>query len=187
MSEKSSQLELISSSIDKILDKPIEEWTTAELKMYQLLKAKVNQYQANHATVQFSFDLRDIKNNVTSSNWYQSSIYHKTVNWLLNQLEIKSYQHSRHRPDYKLECFFNKSQVKLIILKKPKTRTTNKYLYHLENLPKEEKFQTQTLNQESFPRIAKVFGIKTELDQLHQMGVIRDITHLIKEIALFYS
>lgn len=176
-------LKNISKSLDIILDKPADQWSQKEINIYHLLQNTLDKYKIRYSLTQFKLDVNDIKKNVKSCQWYQESPFQKTLSWLLDQLIVKSYQHSKKSGEFKLATRFSQSQIRLTIAKKKVSADSTSFYYLIEN-------ETNNLSTKSLDNInlmVQIFGINTNIPQEKQNQIILEITKLIHEIALFYS
>ena len=167
-------LKEMSQSLDRILDIPPEQWNQREINLYHLLQRTLEKYKVRYSLAQFKLDLRDIKNNVKEQNWYTESPYKKTIDWCLNQLIIKSYQHSKKSNDYRLIARFSEVQASVMILYRKE-----KSYFTLKNPLSESDL-------EDIDKISKMFGINSTTPDIHRINATKDIIKLIEEIALFY-
>lgn len=177
MSKSDENLKGISHSLDILLGKSADQWTQKEINIYHLLEMTLEKYKVRYSLSQFKLDVRDIKKNVRSMVWYQNSSFQKTINWCLEQLSIKSYQHSRKTGHFKLIVRFTQAQVKLIIMKK------EKYNFLIENENTNQSTQSLT----DYDALVDIFGINAKIDMTKKKKVIDDIARLIREIGLFYN
>ena len=99
------------------------------------------------------------------------------MNWCLDQLSIKSYQHSRKSGYFKIVARFTQAHVKLTIIKK------DKFIYLLEN----ESTNHKTKNLDDYDSIVDIFGINAKINDDKKRQVIKDIGQLIREIGMFYN
>ena len=167
----------IAQSLDLLLGKPADEWTQKEINIYHLLQMTLDKYKVRYSLSQFKLDLRDIKKNIKTCSWYQESPFRKTLNWCLNQLSIKSYQHSRKTGNFRITARFIQAQVKLTIVKK------DKFFFLLEN----ESTNAQCKDLSRTNQMMQIFGINVNLDQEKKDRVVEDIAYLIREIGMFYN
>jgi len=171
----------ISSCLDGILDKPAEKWSQKEINIYHILKKTLEKYQVRYSMAQFRLDIRDIKSRVQNTSWFLDSKYQKTLNWLLDQLVIKNYQHSRSRSNYKIICRLTETRVLITIIHKDKNF---QYIIHGE----ETGVKCGDLSQ--FDKMALIFGVKNDSPDggdKDRNRVITDISKLIVEIAMYYG
>jgi len=174
---KINTLKCISQTYDNILDKPVENWSQKEINIYLMLQKTLDKYKVRYSMAQFKLDVRDIKRNTKSCPWYQNSPYQKTLNWCLDQLEIKSYQHSSKTGNFKVIARFYTAQVKLTIIKK------EYFHFLLEN----ESTNIRTKKLSNLEAVTQIFGINPKITEEHRTKVIGDINLLIREIGMFYN
>lgn len=176
-------LQNISKSLDIILDKPADQWSQKEINIYHLLQNTLEKYKIRYSLTQFKLDVNDIKKNVKSCPWYQNSPYQKTLSWLLDQLTVKSYQHSKKNGEFKLTTRFTQSQIKLTIMKKRESSNNDVFYYLLEN----ELSNIKTKNLDNVEEMIDIFGINRNMSIEKQKEIIINISKLIHEICLFYN
>lgn len=174
---KIDTLKNISKSFDIILDKPANEWGQKEINIYHLLQNTIEKYKVRYSLAQFKLDVRDIKRNVKRYPWYQNSKYQKTLRWVLDQLTIKSYQHSRESKHFRVTGRLSQAQIKLTIMKK------DKFYYQLEN----ESTNLKTMNLEDVDAMTQIFAINPKIDISYRTHVVQDLAQLIREIGMFYN
>lgn len=175
--DKNNTLKNISKSLDLILDKPADQWTQKEINIYHLLQATLEKYKIRYSLSQFKLDVRDIKKNIKGCEWYRQSKHCKSLNWCLDQLVIKSYQHSRQSGNFKVIARLSQAHVKIEIIKR------DHFYYLLEN----EKTKIKTSDINDLETMTQIFGINPTILPEHRTGVINDICSLIREIGIFYS
>jgi hypothetical protein len=176
-------LKNISKSLDIILDKPADQWSQKEINIYHLLQNTLDKYKIRYSLTQFKLDVNDIKKNVKSLQWYQESPYQKTLSWILDQLVIKSYQHSKKNGEFRLTARFTQSQIRLLIAKKASPTSSPIFYYLLEN----EITNIKTKELDNVDNMIQIFGINKNIDPDKQHQIILDIAKLIYEIGLFYN
>lgn len=176
-SSKIETLQLISRQYDKILDKPAEQWSQKEINIYLMLQRILDKYQLRYSQSQFRLDVRDIKRNVKSTPWYNNSPYQKTINWCLDQIDIKSYQKSSRSGHFKIKAKFTQAHVMLTIVKK------DQFNFLLEN----ESMDIKTNDLDNVEYMTQIFQINPKIPLKHREKVIYDINMLVREIALFYN
>ena len=95
-----SSLAEISSAFDQILDRPLEEWTLEQIKLYQVLEKKLNKYRRTYIQAQFIQDQNDIVENVLKQKWYKSaeSNHRVAVKEFLKQFKVMTFNLTR-QPD----------------------------------------------------------------------------------------
>lgn len=177
LSKSDENLKGIANSLDLLLGKPADQWTQKEINIYHLLQMTLDKYKVRYSLSQFKLDLRDIKKNIKSCQWYQNSPFRKTLNWCLNQLSIKSYQHSRKTGYFKIITRFTQAQVKLTIVKK------EKFSYLLEN----ETSNLKCKDLQDHDQMMRIFGINVKIDDEKKIKVVEDMALLIREIGMFYN
>lgn len=177
MSKSEENLKGIANSFDILLGKPAGEWTQREINIYHLLELTMEKYKVKYSLSQFKLDVRDIKTNVHSCTWYQKSPFQKTLNWCLDQLSIKSYQHSRGTGNFKIIIRFIDVQVNCTIVKK------ESFLFLVEN----ETTNMRVKNLDNYDQMIQLFGINAKINETKKKQVVDDIANLIREIGLFYN
>jgi len=174
---KNNTLKNISKSLDLILDKPADQWTQKEINIYHLLQATLEKYKIRYSLSQFKLDVRDIKKNVKGCDWYRQSKHRKSLNWCLDQLVIKSYQHSRQSGNFKIITRLSQAHVRIEIIKR------DHFYYLIEN----EKTKIKTSDINDLETMTQIFGINPTILPEHRTEVINDICSLIREVGTFYT
>jgi len=177
-------LKSIAKSLDSILDKPADQWTQKEINMYHLLQSSLEKYKVRYSLAQFKLDVRDIKKNIKSCPWFLNSTYKKVLNWCLDQLVIKSYQHSRQTGNYRLVTRLNQAMIRIEILRKNTSDKDNGFEYLIIH---ETNNNLSTNNLNDLDLMTAIFGIDPNISPEHRQQVVNDIGSMIKEIALFYN
>lgn len=175
--EKNNTLRNISLSLDAILDKPADQWTQKEINIYHLLQNTLDKYKIRYSLAQFKLDVRDIRKNVKKCQWYRDSSWKKVINWCLDQLVVKSYQHSKSTGNFKLIVRFNQAKIRLEITKRDG--------FHYLLVSETENIQTNDLS--DLENITLIFGINPTTSPEHRNEVVAEIGALIREIAMFYN
>lgn len=167
--EDAENLREMSITFDRIFDIPAEAWSIKEVKMYNLLKSKIDKYNMKYCLCTFKLDVIDITNNIKAQDWYKN---HKNIiDNLLQQMTIKSYQKSSKTTNFKVIARFTKLEIQLTI-----SRTDDKFSFILAN----KSIQTDLNN---FDDVAKIFNITSKDKKL----VVLNIVKLIEEISIFYG
>lgn len=115
---ETGHLKGIAQSLDHLLGKPASSWTQKEIDIYHLLKMVLDKHKIKYTMAQFRLDAQDIRRNIMDLNWYKESRFKKVLNWLMSQIAIKSYQHSKGSGNFKVVARFTEAGVKMTILKK---------------------------------------------------------------------
>lgn len=161
----------ISQTLRNYFNPVNKQWTQKEITLYLLLQNILEEYKLPYTLSQFKMDLNDIKNNIKNQTWYSESKYKQTLNWCMDQLLIKSYQHSKNKTDFKIVARFKESQINLEIYYQ-----NEEFIYKLKN----PILETSTNDKD---KLCQIFGIK---EGPHRIGVIEDIIRIIQEIGYFY-
>jgi len=185
LSPQIDTLKNISKSLDIILDKPADQWSQKEINIYHLLQNTLDKYKIRYSLTQFKLDVNDIKKNVKSCQWYQDSPYQKTLSWILDQLVIKSYQHSKKNDEFRLNVRFTQSQIKLLIIKTAEFDQAGEPLFNYLIENEITNIKTKELN--DIDNMIQIFGINKNIDSDKQHQIIIDIAKLLNEIGLFYN
>lgn len=175
--KEDNNLKGIANSLDILLGKPADQWGQKEINIYHLLQMTLEKYKVRYSLSQFKLDLRDIKKNTKSCPWYQESPFRKTLNWCLEQLTIKSYQHSRKTGYFKIVCRFTQAQVRCTIVKK------EKFAFLVES----ESTNLRTKNLNDYQKMVKIFGINANISEEKKQKVVEDLAQLIREVGMFYN
>lgn len=169
-------LKNISKSFDALLNKPADLWTQREINIYQLLQSTMEKYKVRYSLAQFKLDVRDIRRNVKTSDWYRNSKHQRTINWCLDQIVIKSYSHSKQHGHFKVMARLSQAKVRIEVTKK------EGFSYLIQN----EVTDVKTRDLSDLERMTTIFGINPEILEEHRAEVINDLSCMIREIGLFY-
>lgn len=180
MDQNNNTLKSIAKSLDAILDKPSDQWTQKEINIYHLLQSSLEKYKIKYSLAQFKLDVRDIKKNIKTCPWFLNSTYKKVLNWCLDQLVIKSYQHSKHTGHFRLVARFNQAMIKIEVRK---NQDPSPFEYHILH----ETDNISTNDPQDLENMTRIFGIDPNISPEHRRQVVSEIASMIKEIALFYS
>lgn len=171
-----SLIKKIVEALDNTFEKPVDQWTQKEISIYQLLQKTLEKYKVPYSLTQFNLDVRDIKRNVKKSSYFQSSKHQKSLNWCLEQLVIKSYQHSRKSGRCKVVFRLTRAGVKVDIQKE----IDSEFEIKVDN------GRISTTDTDNLDKMTIIFGINPEILAEHRLSLIRDFIWLIKEIGYFY-
>jgi hypothetical protein len=182
MDQNNNTLKSIAKSLDAILDKPSDQWTQKEINIYHLLQSSLEKYKVRYSLAQFKLDVRDIKKNIKTCHWFQNSTYKKVLNWCLDQLVIKSYQHSNSTGHFRLVARFNQAMIRIEVRKSDESSKDNfeySILHESNNISTNDPYDLDNMT--------RIFGIDPNISPEHRQQVVSEIASMIKEISIFYS
>jgi hypothetical protein len=179
MDQNNNTLKSIAKSLDAILDKPSDQWTQKEINIYHLLQSSLEKYKVRYSLAQFKLDVRDIKKNIKTCHWFQNSTYKKVLNWCLDQLVIKSYQHSNSTGHFRLVARFNQAMIRIEVHKSDTENLKYTILHEPDNISTDDPHDLNNMTH--------IFGIDPNISPEHRQQVVSEIASMIKEIAMFYS
>jgi len=174
--DEGERLKEIANSLDRLLGKSSDLWSQKEVDIYHLLKLVTEKHKMKYTMAQFRFDVEDIRRNIMELPWYQSSQYRKGLNFLLGQMVIKSYKHSKEDGNFRVVIRFVESKVNLIILKK------DGLFFRFEN---ETTFST--CSEKIFePKVLEIFAIDL-VDPDKKKELLKNLKEMFLEIGYFYQ
>lgn len=164
----------IAESLDHLLGKSATQWTQREIDIYHLLKLVLEKHKVKYTMAQFRLDVQDIRRNIMELDWYQASKFKKVLNWLMRQISIKSYQHSKANGHFKVVVRFTDVGVKMTILKK------NGMFF------KFEREASGHVSERLDSSVLEFFGIEVKGEE-KKLELIKDLRELFVEIGYFYQ
>lgn len=164
----------IARSLDHLLGKPASSWSQREIDIYHVLKGVLEKHKVKYTMAQFRLDVQDIRRNIMELDWYQESRYKKVLAWLMGQMVIKSYQHSKESEQFKVVVRFKEAGVRMTVLKK------NGMFFKFER--EASGHVCEMLDS----RVLEFFGIELK-DESKRVELISDMRELFVEIGYFYG
>lgn len=164
----------IAKSLDHLLGKPASGWTQREIDIYHVLKMVLEKHKVKYTMAQFRLDVQDIRRNILELDWYESSRYKRVLNWLMGQMVIKSYQHSKELGHFRVVVRFKEAEVRMIILKK------DGMFFRFER--EESGHVCENLD----AQVLGFFGIEMKKPS-RRAELLRDLRELFVEIGYFYG
>lgn len=128
----------VSDAIDGLLDR--SKWTRHEFAFYHMLVSKVREYQSHlpipktSPSIDLSFDIADIYDNIKLQRWYQKSNNQGTIYSLFQNMKIVDCKHQggpeAHNYHYRLDLLLRPENIHLIMDVARDARSSDQYPYH---------------------------------------------------------